>query len=113
MKHLYVALLKIIQVDIPAQEEERMKQTLKLVEKSPAGHENILKAVVEWLTMDPKHIPKADEAAAASKLIDRAIGTSVCRDELDAQIEKLKTLKSENSATAKALRLRISQRNVR
>ena len=116
IKHLYAALLKIIQVDITAQDEaERMKHTLRQVEKSPAGHENILVAVMEWLThMDSKHCPSADdEIAVACKLIDWAISTSVCRDQLDANIEKLKTLKSENTAAVKALRSGMSSQSFR
>ena len=59
IKHLYVALLKIIQTDITDQDiQDQMKETLRLVEKSASGNENILTATIEWLTyMDSKHPP--------------------------------------------------------
>lgn len=106
IKHLYVALLKIIQTDITDQDiQDRMKETLRLVEKSASGNEIILTATIEWLTyMDPKHPPPSDETSVASQLIDWATATTVCRDELDANIEKLKLLKSENATTMKTLR---------
>src|SRR5271156_4635881 len=50
IKHLYVGLLKIIQNDLSEKEEqERMKETIRTVEKSASGHENILAATKEWL----------------------------------------------------------------
>ena len=106
MKHLYVALLKIIQTDVVDQEiQDQMRETLRLVEKSASGNENILTAIIEWLTyMDPKHLPPSDEIGVASQLIDWATATTVCRDELDANIEKLKLLKSENTTATKTLR---------
>ncbi len=108
LKHLYVALLKIIQADIADKDiQDRMKETLRLVEKSASGNENILTATIEWLTyMDPKHPPPSDGIGVASQLIDWAAATTVCRDELDANIEKLKLLKSETASTMKTLRTR-------
>jgi hypothetical protein len=108
IKHLYVALLKIIQNDLSENgEQERMKETIRAVEKSASGHENILAAAIEWLKfMDPKHPPQDDddEIAVASKLIGWAICTSTCRDELDKNIEALKTLQKENLATVKTMK---------
>jgi hypothetical protein len=114
IKHLYVALLKIIQTSIAdIDEQDRTKETLRKVEKSAAGDQGILNndifmATVLWLTyMDPHHCPdayKADEIEVASKLIDWAACTTICREDLDAKIEKLKFLKSENAATVKTLR---------
>jgi hypothetical protein len=99
--------LKIIQIDLDEKEEqERMRDTIRQVEKSTSGDENILAATIQWLKyMDPKYsAAEADEIGVASKLIDWAVGTSICRDELDSNIEKLKALKSENLATLKTLR---------
>jgi hypothetical protein len=107
IKHLYVALLKIIQSDLTVKEDqERMKDTLKRVEKSVAGSENILAAATEWLNeMDKNHpVQETDEITVASKLIDWAVGTTVCREEIDANVEKLKTLKAENLAAVKTLK---------
>jgi hypothetical protein len=102
-----VSILKIIQTDIMDKEEQdRMKDTLRQVEKSPAGSETVLSATIDWLTyMDTKHPPRSDdEIIVASKLIDWAVGTTVCRQDLEANLEKLKTLKSESSAEIKTLR---------
>lgn len=105
MKHLFAALLKIIQVDLTEKDElELMKETLKKVEKSAAGHENILLATRDWLATMGDKLASETEMEVACKLIDWAIGTSVCRNEMDSDIEKLKTLKSENIAAIKALR---------
>lgn len=107
IRHLYAALLKIIQSDLTEKDDqERMKQTLKRVEKSGAGSENVLGATVEWLNeMDPKHpISGDDEIVVACKLIDWAVATTVCREEMDANVEKLRTLKSENLAAVKTLK---------
>ena len=108
IKHLYVALLKIVQADITDEDiQDQMKETLRLVEKSASGNENILTATIEWLTyMDPKHPPPSDGIGVASQLIDWAAATTVCRDELDANIEELKLLKSETAGTMKTLRTR-------
>lgn len=105
MKHLFAALFKIIQVDLTEKDElELMKETLKKVEKSTAGHENILLATRDWLaTMGDKLVPET-EMEVACKLIDWAVGTSVCRNEMESDIEKLKPLKSENVAALKTLR---------
>jgi hypothetical protein len=54
--------------------------------------------------MDPKNPPQSDEIGVASQLIDWATATTVCRDELDVNIEKLKLLKSEHNTTMKTLR---------
>jgi hypothetical protein len=105
MKHLFAALLKIIQVDLTEKDElDLMKETLKKVEKSTAGHKNILLATRDWLaTMGDKLVPET-EMEVACRLIDWAVGTSVCRNEMDSDIEKLKTLKSENVTAIKTLR---------
>jgi hypothetical protein len=108
MKHLYVALLKIIQTDVIVKEDQdRMKETIRKIEKSAAGNENIITATIEWLTyMDPKHPPSTsdNEIAIACRLIDWAIGTTICREDLESNIEKLRILKSENANTLKTLR---------
>jgi len=107
IKHFYIALLKIIQTGLAEEEvQERMKETIRTIEKCASGHENILAATREWLMyMDPKHPPaEGDEILVASKLIDLALCTSVCRDELDNNVEALKTLQKENLATQKTLR---------
>jgi len=107
VKHLYIALLKIIQMDIAEKEEqERMRETIRAIEKCASGHENILAIAKEWLRyMDPKHPPvEGDEILVASKLIDWALCTSVCRDELDQNVEALKTLQKDNVSTVKTLR---------
>lgn len=100
-----MALLKIIQVDLTEKDDqERMKDTLKKIEKSPAGHENVLAATMEWLgTMGNKKVPET-EIKVACTLIDWAVGTSVCRDDMESDVEKLRILKSENAAAIKALR---------
>ena len=104
-KHLFVALLKIIQVDLTEKDEqELMKETLKKIEKASAGHENVLAATMEWLgTMGDKYVPETEMEVACS-LIDWAVGTSVCRDDMESDVEKLRILKSENAAAIKALR---------
>ena len=106
IKHLFIALLKIIQTNIINEEEQsHLKDTIRQIEKSAAGDEKILTAVVEWLRyVDTKKTPENDEMGVACILIDWAIGTALCRDELDADLEKLKALKSENAATLKTLR---------
>jgi hypothetical protein len=111
IKHLYAALLKIIQSDLTSKDDqERMKETLKRVEKSGSGSENVLAATVEWLNeMDAKHpVSEDDEIVVACKLIDWAVGTTVCREEIDANVEKLKTLKSDNLAAVKTMKAGIS-----
>jgi hypothetical protein len=107
IKHLYMALLKIIQTGLAEKEEqERMKETIRTIEKCASGHENILATTREWLKyMDPKHPPReGDEIFVASKLIDWALCTTVCRDELETNVETLKTLQKENLAAQKTLR---------
>lgn len=108
IKHLYIALLKIIQTDISEKEEQdRMRETLRKIEKSPAGNGNIITTTVEWLRyMDSKNIVSedVDEIGVASRLIDWAVTTTICREDLDSNVEKLKILKSENTATIKTLR---------
>ena len=107
IKHLYVALLKIIQTDITNRDEQnRIKDTLRQIEKSPAGSDSIFTAALEWLDYMDSTCPPPDgnQVAVASKMIDWAIGTIVCRDELDIDFEKLKTLKSENTAAIKKLK---------
>jgi hypothetical protein len=102
-----VGLLKIIQSDLTQKEDqERMKETLRRVEKSIAGSENILAATIEWLNeMDKNHpVSGGDEIIVASKLIDWAVGTTVCREEIEANVGKLKTLKAENLAALKTLK---------
>lgn len=105
MKHLFVALLKIIQVDLTEKDDQEvMKETLRKVEKSTAGHENVLIATKEWLaTMGDKLVPDT-EMQIACKLIDWAVGTSVCRNDMESDIEKLRILKSETTAAMKTLR---------
>jgi hypothetical protein len=107
IKHLFVGLLKIIQSDLTQKEDqERMTETLRRVEKSVAGSENILAATIEWLNeMDKIHpVSGSDEITVASKLIDWAVGTTVCREEIEANVEKLKSLKAENLAALKTLK---------
>jgi hypothetical protein len=107
IKHLYIALLKIIQTDLAeTEEQDRMKETIRTIEKCASGHENILAAATEWLKyMDPKHLPAEDnEIAVASKLVDWASCTSTCREEFDNNIEALKTLQKENLATVKTIK---------
>lgn len=81
-----------------------MKDTLKKIEKSPAGHENVLAATVEWLTAMGDTYIQETEMEIACKLIDWAAGTTVCRDDMESDIEKLRILKSENVTAIKALR---------
>ena len=103
-----MALLKIIQTGLVEKEEqERMKETIRTIEKCASGHENILAATREWLKyMDPKHPPREDdEIFVASKLIDWALCTAVCRDELETNVETLKTLQKETLAEQKTLRI--------
>jgi hypothetical protein len=107
IKHLFLGLFKIIQLHLTDNDEQdRLKDTLRQIEKSPAGSENILNAAIQWLGyMDNKYSsPENDEMDVACGLIDWAICTTICRDELDADIEKLKTLKAENTAALKTLR---------
>jgi hypothetical protein len=118
IKHLFAALFKIIQTSIDKDEQDYMKETLKKIEKSSAGHEIILATAKEWLvhmddktTLPPDTGSPEEEMSVASKLIDWAIGTATCRDDLDSNIEKLKSLKSENTATGKQLRTGISHPN--
>lgn len=96
----------MIQLDIVEQEEQSMmKETLRKVEKSSSGSEISLNAIIEWLQfMDPKHEVPQTEVGVACKLIDWAIGTFTCRAELDANVEKLKTLKSDHAANIKTLK---------
>ena len=85
--------------------DDRMKETLRRVEKSAAGNENILAATIEWLKhMDSKHCTPSNELGVATNLIDWAISTTLCRGELNGELEKLKTLKSETTASMKTLR---------
>jgi hypothetical protein len=114
IKHLLAALLKIIQVDLTENDEkELMKETLKKVEKTSAGNENILSTTRDWLaTMGDKIVPETDMEVAC-KLIDWAVGTSVCRTEMDSDIEKLRLLKSENTAAMKTLRTGIPHISLR
>jgi hypothetical protein len=107
IRHLYAALLKIIQSDLTVKEDqERMTETLKRVEKSGGDIEKILAAAIEWLNeMDKSHpMSEVDEITVASKLIDWAVGTTICREEIEANVEKLKTLKAENVAAVKTLK---------
>jgi|SRR5271156_1936034 len=106
LRHLYTSLLKMIQLDIVEQEEQSMmKETLRKVEKSSSGSEISLNAIVEWLQfMDPKHDVPNNEIRIACKLIDWAIGTFTCRSELETNVEKLKTIKSDHAANIKTLK---------
>ena len=87
-----------------------MPETLRRVEKSPAGSANIMTATLEWLGfMEGVKVRKADDEeedgmAVASRLVDWALTTPTCREELDAAVEKRKPLKSENIAALKQLR---------
>src|ERR1700737_1318820 len=97
MKHLFAALFKIIQTSIvDKNDQDYMKEKLKKIEKSSAGHEIILVTAKEWLvhmddktTLPPSTGSPEEEMSVASKLIDWAIGTATCRDDLDSNIEKL------------------------
>lgn len=110
VKHLYIALFKIIQTGVTGREEIiQTKETLQKIEKSKAASDQFLVAAVEWLDyMDQRNHSldvEANEIGIASKLIDWAVTTPMCREDLDINIEKLKTLKSETTATLRKLKI--------
>lgn len=112
MKHLFSALFHIIQADLENKDEQdQIKETMRKIDKSAAGSEIIQKSVIEWLTfMDPRVMAKidvkkgVDDMVLATMLIDRAISSATCREEMENNLEALRLLKSANTAAAKALR---------
>src|SRR5205814_8735421 len=57
IKHLYVALLKIIQVDVVENDEkDRIKETIRRVEKSAAGNKIILEADRKSTRLNSSHL---------------------------------------------------------
>ena len=75
------------------------------MEKSPAGDEMIPFAAKEWLShIDSRSTDDATDLMIASRLIDHAIMTATCREEMDSNLEKLKSVKTEYTATVKSLR---------
>jgi hypothetical protein len=111
MKHLFLALMKILQCDVVSKEQaNRVKESIRKIEKSSAGDENILVVVREWLENDT-HLPEdANDLVIASHLINSAAMTSVCREDLEANFEKLKSLKFEHTAYVKQLRQTYEER---
>jgi hypothetical protein len=110
IKHLYIALFRIIQTGLTGREEIiQTKEILRKIEKSRADDDQLLAAAIQWLAyMDQRNPPsdmEAQETGIASKLIDWAVTTPLCREELDSNIEKLKTLKSETTATLRKLKI--------
>jgi hypothetical protein len=103
-KHLFLALLKIIQCDV-YEKGNSINETIRMVEKSAAGSDVILQAITFWLRdMDPKSVVEEwDEVACG--LIDWAIITRTCREEMEFDQEKLKGLKGEYTTKVKQLRL--------
>jgi hypothetical protein len=71
-KHLFVALLKIIQSNISEQDEQnKMRETLKRIEKAPAGTEIIFTTAHEWvIQMEGKDVP-ADDISRTPRLVNR------------------------------------------
>jgi hypothetical protein len=112
MKHLFLALMRIVQCDVTMKDRAAViKEIIRKIEKSPAGEEGIILAAKEWLgTVDSRNADEIDEITTASRLIDHAITTTTCRAELDVNLEKLKTLKSEHTAALKSLRQSFEER---
>jgi uncharacterized membrane protein YkvA (DUF1232 family) len=110
MKHLFTALFRIIQTDLENRDEQdHTRETIRKVEKAASGADVIRESVVEWLTfMDPKVMARVegevDDLVLASMLIDWAVSSKSCREEMDANIESLRVLKTENTQSVKTLR---------
>jgi len=113
MKHLFAALFRIIQVDLTNKDEQdRIKETIRIIEKSAAGSKVIQESVNDWLVfMDEKFMSQldgereVDDVFLGAILIDWAVSSVTCREEMEVNIESLRVLKSENAATLKTLRI--------
>jgi len=112
MKHLFAALFRIMQVDLTNKDEQdHIKETIRIIEKSAAGSKVIQESVIDWLSfMDEKMMSQVDregevdDVFLAAILIDWAVSSMTCREEMEVNIESLRVLKSEISATLKTLR---------
>ena len=112
MKHLFAALFRIMQVDLTNKDEQdHIKETIRIIEKSAVGSKVIQESVIDWLSfMDEKMMSQVDregevdDVFLAAILIDWAVSSMTCREEMEVNIESLRVLKSEISATLKTLR---------
>jgi len=112
MKHLFAALFRIIQVDLTNKDEQdRIKEMIRVIEKSAAGSKVIQESVIEWLSfMDGKVMSQidgegeVDDVFLAAILVDWAVSSATCREEMEANLESLRVVKIENAAALKTLR---------
>jgi hypothetical protein len=120
IKHLFAALFRIVQADFKNKDDQDLiKETIRKIEKSAAGNKVIKEAVMEWLAyMDPKVMSQlegkgkeADDIHLAAILIDWAISSTTCRNEMETNLETLRILKNENTASLKTLRTGSSPSN--